>query len=417
MVHSGTRYNFERMVGPGRKSTAIALIAALLAGGTRFLFAQSGLEEKLANVDVLLQHGDLNRAESQLRDLARLFPKSYAVRNNLGALYMQQQRYPEACREFTVAADLASQSADVQRNLGTCLFLTGAFESAVVPLRRAKALDANDPRTRYQLGYALLMLNRLQDAQPELEYVSSKMPGEEQPMFALVKLYQAEGNQDKAAEVFDKLRNTHPDSPFVHILMGEAYDVQEKLDQAITEFQEAIALSPGMPRLHFDLGFLYWEGNHSAEAEVEFRKEVERNPGFAPAYYYLGDIALTENHPAEASGFFQEAISRAPGCLGAHLGLGKAYMRRDMVSEAAAQFEHANRLDGNQADVHYWLATTYRRLGDARKSLAEMQRFQALSEKAKGSAGVKLPGYDRWANAACLSAAPSPAHRGAVPQP
>ena len=171
------------------------------------------------------------------------------MRNNLGALYMQQQRYPEACPEFTVAADLNPQIADVQRNLGTCLFLTEAFESAIIPLRRAKALDANDPRIRYQLGYALLMLSRPQEAQPELEYVSSKMPGEERTLFALVKLYQAEGNQDKAAEAFAKLQSAHPDSPFVHILMGESYDVQEKLDEAIAEFLKAISLAPGMPRL------------------------------------------------------------------------------------------------------------------------------------------------------------------------
>jgi tetratricopeptide (TPR) repeat protein len=330
---------------------------------------------------------------------------------------MQQRRYPEACREFTVAVDLNPEIADVQRNLGACLVLTEAFQSAILPLRRAKTLEPNDPRTRYQLGYALLMLNRPQEAQPELEYVISKIPGEEQPLFALVKLYQAEGNQDKAAEMFAKLRIAHPDSPFVHVLMGESYDIQERQDQAIAEFQKAIEQAPRMPRLHFDLGFLYWELNRYAEAVAEFRKEIESNPGFAPAYYYLGDIALAQDRPAEASGFFREAISRGPGCLGAYLGLGKAYMRVDKVSEAAAQFEQANRLDSGQADIHYWLATTYRRLGDAGRSLTEMQQFQTLSEKAKANGGGKPPGYDRWTNAACLSSGSSSSDRGAAPQP
>jgi protein O-mannosyl-transferase len=395
------------MAGSGRPKAAILLVAALLAGQARSVLAQSDLEERLGKVDVLLQRGDLKSAEVQLRDLARLHPKSFVVRNNLGALYMQQQRYPEACREFMAAADLNPEIADVQRNLGACLFLTEAFESAIVPLRRAKALEPNDPRTRYQLGYALLMLNRPQEAQPELEYVSSKLPGEEQPLFALVKLYQAEGYQDKAAAAFAKLQSAHPDSPFVHILMGES----------IAEFQKAISLAPGMSRLHFDLGFLYWEVNRFAEAVIEFRKEIQTNPAFAPAYYYLGDIALAQDRPSEAAGFFREAVSRGPGCLGAYLGLGKAYIRTDKVSEAAAQFELANRLDGNQADVHYWLATTYRRLGDIGRSQAEMQLFQTLSEKAKATPGGQPVGYDRWANAACLSAGSSSSRRGPAPQP
>jgi hypothetical protein len=92
-------------------------------------------------------------------------------------------------------------------------------------------------------------------------------------------------------------------------------------------------------------------------------------------------------------------------------------MRVDKVSEAAAQFEQANRLDSGQADIHYWLATTYRRLGDAGRSLTEMQQFQTLSEKAKANGGGKPPGYDRWTNAACLSSGSSSSDRGAAPQP
>jgi tetratricopeptide (TPR) repeat protein len=165
------------------------------------------------------------------------------------------------------------------------------------------------------------------------------------------------------------------------------------------------------------LGFLYWEVNRFTEAVVEFRKEIQAHSGFAPAYYYLGDIALAQDRPEEAAGFFREAIARGPGCLGAYLGLGKAYMRTDKASDAAAQFEHANRLDGNQADVHYWLATTYRRLGNIVRSQAEMQQFQTLSEKAKATAGSKPVGYDRWANTGCLSAGTPSSRRRAAPQP
>lgn len=382
---------------------AILLVASFLASGAPSAMAQPALEQELARVEELLQRGDLKNAEAQLRQLARLHPTSYIVRNNLGALYMQQRRYPEACREFTAAVNLDAQIADVQRNLGACRFLSGAFERAIGPLRRAKALDGDDPRTRYQLGYALLMLNRPREAQPELEYVRSKMPEEERTLFALVKLYQAEGNQDRAAEAFAKLQGAHPDSPFVHVLLGESYDIQEKADAAAAEFRKAIELAPSMPRLHFDLGFLYWEVERFAEASTELHKEIQINPAFAPAYHYLGEIALTQDRPTEAAEFFKEAISRGPGCLGAYLGLGKAYMRTDKVSDAAKQFEQANRLDGSQADVHYWLATTYRRLGDATRSEAEMRQFQNLRESAKRTPAAKTSGFERWANPACLS--------------
>lgn len=382
------------------------LFLALLLSPPRLLSAQTGLDEGLSRAHQSLERGDLNGAEKQLRELARLYPKSFVVHNDLGALYLQQQRYQQACRELAIAVGLNPGVADVQRNLGTCHFLRGDFANALGPLERAKALDADDLRTRYQLGYSLLMLGRPDEAQIELELVSSRMPGEERTLFALVKVYQAKRDQDKAAGAFQKLQQAHPDSVFVHILMGESYDIQEKLDEAVGEYQKALAMAPEMARLHFDLGFLYWEKQRFQDAAAEFQQELKINPDFTPAYYYLGDIALEQNDPAGAASFFLKAISRNSSCLDAYVGLGKSYFRLHDMLKAVGAFEKANQLDTSQPDVHYWLAKSYRATGQSDKGEQELKRFQSLKDKVAAAPPASQPAHDRWTSASCMASTP-----------
>jgi tetratricopeptide (TPR) repeat protein len=226
------------------------------------------------------------------------------------------------------------------------------------------------------------------------------MPEDEHVLFALVKLYQAKQSQEKAGATFAKLQQAHPGSVFVHILMGEAYDLQEKVDEAISEYLKALELAPDMPRLHFDLGFLYWEAGRMQEAEVKFHEELAINPAFAPPLYYLGDVALDENDSAAAAKFFAGAIAANPGCLDAYIGLSKAYIRDNRISDAARELEKVNRMNDRQPDVHYLLATTYRRLGQSGRSLEEMRRFQSLTNEAKAIAGA--PRNQRWVSSTCI---------------
>lgn len=361
------------------------------------------LDQRLGHAQSLLERGDLKGAEQELQALAKARPDSYLVHNNLGALYMGQGRLESACAEFAAAARLNPAQADVQRNLGACYFQMDEYSKVLEPLRASQQAAPEDLRTRYMLGDSLLMLSRPDQAEPELEFVRARMPGEERTLFALVKLYQQKRDQPRAGAAFAELQQAHPDSVFIQILMGESYDIQERREEAIAEYRKAIAVARDMPRLHFDLGFLLWANNRSDAAKAELQEEVRRNPRFAPARYYLGEIALSENRYAEAAGYFQQTIALNPGCLDAHVGLGKAYFRIERFADAVEEFERAHALDAAQPDVHYWLAMVYRRLQQKEKSEAEMNEYKELSEKKRALPASKQPAQGRWASATCLN--------------
>jgi tetratricopeptide (TPR) repeat protein len=376
-----------------------ALITVLFVMKPLATWSQTDADQSLALAEKLFQHGDSKGAERILSSAEKANPRSFLIHNNLGAIYLQQRRYTDAIQEFSAASALEPDNAEVSRNLGTSYLLSGDYPRAVEPLRRAKSLNGEDVRTRYQLGYTLLLLNRESEALPELEYVHNVMPKDPSTLFSLVKLYQALGDGDDAGKAFMALQQSHPDSAFVHILLGESYDIQENWQAAISEYRKALQQASTTPRLHFDLGFLYWESSQYPESVTEFKKELEINHGFAPALFYLGDIALNDNHPGEALKFFEQASASNPDCLEPRLGQGKALLRLDRPKEAARQFEQATAIDPQQPDVYYWLATAYRRLRDDAKTHEAMARFQTLSKERASVDKSHKPG--RWSNPAC----------------
>jgi len=229
------------MIGLRRRLPASFFIMLFIIPGMVCLAsAQTEFEKCLSSAEERLQRQDLRGAEKLLLAAEKMNPKSFVVHNNLGALYLQQRRYADSIRELTAARTLNPDNLDVLRNLGTSHFLAGDYAAALEPLSRSKELNARDLRTRYQLGYALLMLDRSAEAQPELEQVRAAMPEDANTLFALVKVYQAERDQENAGRTFAALQRAHPDSVFVHVLLGESYDIQENWPAAIAEFQKAI---------------------------------------------------------------------------------------------------------------------------------------------------------------------------------
>lgn len=387
---------------------AFATIACFCSGTLVFcspapLSAQSTEDRVLAHARSLLQQGSVGEAEKELKTAAALHPNSFVIHNDLGTIYLQSHRSREALQEFSIAAHLNPNNADVQRNLGTCYFLDDDYSHAIRPLERAETLDPNELRTRYQLGYSLLMLARPREAESFLKFVSDRMPDDERAAFALIKVYQAERDQGRAASTFARLQEAHPDSVFVHILLGEADDFQGHSTDAVAEYQKAIEEAPDMPRLHFDMGFLYFKQEMTQKAAEAMQEEIHLNPSFAPALYYLGEIALEDNDQNRAIGFFQRALSESPSCLDAYIGLGKALASADRHRDAVAAFIRADRLNDKLPDVHYMLAGEYRQLHETEMQRLELEKFKILKADAKAETVSSGRTQDRQEGTTCLT--------------
>jgi predicted Zn-dependent protease len=84
-------------------------------------------------------------------------PNDASLHNNLGSLYADMGKVPEAQAEFQKAADLDPAGASrVYYNLGVTMYNKGKMDEAAAALKKATELDANYADAYYLLAQALM---------------------------------------------------------------------------------------------------------------------------------------------------------------------------------------------------------------------------------------------------------------------
>jgi tetratricopeptide (TPR) repeat protein len=89
-------------------------------------------------------------------------PESFEAKFNLGDAYYKQQRYDEAIKTFQSAmanAKTDEQKAKIFHNVGNSLLKAQKIKESIGAYKEALKLNPNDQETKYNLSYALNMLN------------------------------------------------------------------------------------------------------------------------------------------------------------------------------------------------------------------------------------------------------------------
>jgi tetratricopeptide (TPR) repeat protein len=89
-------------------------------------------------------------------------PENFEAQFNLGDAYYKQQRYDEAIKSFQSAlanAKTEEQKAKIYHNVGNSLLKSQKLKESIGAYKESLKLNPNDQETKYNLSYALNMLN------------------------------------------------------------------------------------------------------------------------------------------------------------------------------------------------------------------------------------------------------------------
>lgn len=100
-------------------------------------------------------NGDFSGAADHLEKALRADPKFVEAHNNLGASYMQLERYKDAIAQFEAAVALDAKMEAPYRNMSLSLFLMQRYPEAEAAARQALRLNPEHKGARYTLGRAL----------------------------------------------------------------------------------------------------------------------------------------------------------------------------------------------------------------------------------------------------------------------
>lgn len=179
-------------------------------------------------------------------------PDATPVFTEFTTLLLKQRDFQTALIWSQKGLAKSSNDPHLSLNLAIALLGLGKAHEAVEVLQKIPA----NGKTRFNLGMAYRALNNHKAARDAL--ASAIAHGYDDPYVFYERINQDRLMGDKATglEDYKAFVAKFPESPWLHVLYGDAYLAKSQDLQAEQEYREAVNLAPNLPVVHFELGVL-----------------------------------------------------------------------------------------------------------------------------------------------------------------
>ena len=228
--------------------------------------------------------------------------------------------------------------------------------------------------------HCAMTLNQPRAAIDFLQALLSEFPQDPEVLYVAVHAY-----SDLSTLAAQQLAQNAPSSPQAHELLAESYEMQGKWDEAEKEYRLILKQDPKLPGIHFRLGRLILSRpgagpEVSDQARQEFEQELRLDPSNAAAECVLGELARQHQQFEEAVNHFSRAAQLDSHFSEAYLGLGISLIAVKRYADAIPPLETAVKLEPQNPDARYNLATAYTRAGRKQDGQREFAIHQKLVE-------------------------------------
>ena len=333
--------------------------------------------------------------------------------------YINQKQPKLAIPEFKAVLATDPNNLNALANLGVLLYFEQNYVEAVPYLKQAVAKRPDMSKIRALLGLAEKSLGQTAEARADLETAVPQLTEPAvrvQAGMALIEIYAANQDLDKAAATVSLLKQVAPTDPHVLYtayriysdLAGEAmldlslvapesgqmhqamaHELYRARDSegTIANLRKAVATDPNLPGIHYELAEAL---RNSADpkvrdqAEQEYKLAVIANGRDVKALSKLGDIAIDKSDLDGAAKFYQQALAIAPNDADASIGLAHVYVEKNQPETALPLLQGVITADPTNILAHYRLSSAYRALKrpeEAKRELELYQKYKEIREK------------------------------------
>lgn len=274
------------------------------------------------------------------------------------------------------AARAAPQaSAEVAR--GEALLARGDAAGAEPIFRAAIEADPSDPRAHLDLGLALEMLERFEEAAQAYRAAIEADPGLAEARNNLGVLLREQGETEEAVSVLREAVSARPGFASAHLNLALALEDAGALDEAATEYRRVIELAPREPTSRIQLGLLLLAQGQADEALVVLRRAAGPSEGDRAMLSALGSGLRRAGDPQMAVRVLRSAIEageeEAPPAVHAELALA-LYAAGHREEAERALTELAARTP-SYATAHYLLANMFASRGAFQDAAREYRAY------------------------------------------
>jgi len=262
-------------------------------------------------------------------------------------------------------------------NLAVAMLASGKASEALAELKQLPPAGANE----FYLGMAYRALRDHKRAREAFSKAIETGYPDHYVFYVLIEQDRSLEDKEAGMRDFATFNERFPDSPWLHVLLGDAHLSRSEDSSAESEYQQALNQDPNIPILQFQLGYIAFKRADYSQAAEYFRREIAVDPGFSQAYLYLGAALHRLGKTSEAIPFLEQAVAREPTTALAYRELAVAQSSASRPDAEEHTLREGIERFPQEAALHAQLARLFAHTGRDHEARQEADLAESLGRK------------------------------------
>jgi len=243
------------------------------------------------------QTGDRDSANQSMAEFRRLSAEDAEVQRHLeaiflaedrdkvahilvlGNLYLGQEKYPEAIKQFQRIVTLVPKSSEAFAGIGHAALEMENYSQAIASYEQAIQFGLKNARTYHNLGLAYMQLRNAEKALEDFQRAVALNPMLSQAHLMLGTLYAARKVFQSAEAHYKKVIQLDSDDAVAYHSLAYLYGQHNRsLENGVKLARKAAQLSPKSALYHSTLSWLLYKLGRYTEAEDAILRTIKINP-------------------------------------------------------------------------------------------------------------------------------------------
>ncbi|MBF0409594.1 MAG: tetratricopeptide repeat protein [Candidatus Riflebacteria bacterium] len=250
-----------------------------------------------------------------------------------------------AQEDLSLFRKIAGETREVFLLLGRTMLLRSFFDGAVKLYCDALKKFPDDPDFSLGYGKALLGMGERGNALLEFERAAAKAPDRCEILLEMGMLFGKMNMDDKAEEIFTKIRSQKIRSGEVFLEIARFYHSRAKNAQALIELERARDLSPHNPEIVRTYSEILEASGNQSKAIAEYESFLQTSPGCLWAIQGIIRAARQIDDHARVYGSLKTLIKSGLATPDLWCDAGESLIRLGKLDEASKAFEEASKID------------------------------------------------------------------------
>jgi len=330
-----------------------------------------------------LERGWTDRAAQMAADLLVDAPHNVDAHLILGIIHQSGRRWAQARHHLLTATRHGAEQGRTHAALGHLMAARGQLQQAVQVLERALNLDPRQTGARFNLGTALLTLDRPEAAISAFQLVLEQEPNSPAALGNLGNALARVGREDAAVTAYRRALELSPNDRVARFNLGNLFLRRGAFPQALRQFQLVQKGHGPSAELWNNIGTALQAMGQSEIAARTFRAAIAMDAGNIDALSNLASCMASRGARDAPVELYQRVLARAPEHNSTRIKLGRHLISLKRLTQAEPLFTAAlssARSAGHPEQEH-----------DALAGLAEILRKRGEADAARTLLESSLP--------------------------